>query len=228
MTRSPQQRAQEPTGFDFTSHMRAVCDRLVSRIEELRHIDLQRVAISCTQARNSGPYGLYASLTPLRFADGARVERRGNTYYRAQTVLDAEGREMLYILTFCLPRFMDLDFRAKLATILHELWHIGPQFDGDLRRHAGRCYIHSGSQKNYDAAMEALADRYLREHGPSASHVFLHSRFADLQRIFGRVYGVRLARPKLLKISAAEARQYLAEDARRVSAAARTSSTRVS
>jgi predicted metallopeptidase len=218
MTDSPRQRAPGQAGFDFTHHMRLVCQRLVSGLDELRHIDLQRVAISCTRARNRGPYGLYASLTPLRFAGGARVERRRTGYYRTQTVLDAHGREMLYILSFCLPRFMDLDFRTKLATILHELWHIGPRFDGDIRRHAGRCYVHSASQQRYDAAMEQLADRYLRESWPSPCHVFLHSHFADLQRIFGRVHGVRVARPKLLRISADEARPYLAEDAARAHA----------
>lgn len=215
MTRSPPQRERDPVGFDFPRHMRAVCEHIVSRLDELRHIDLQRVAISCTQARKRGPYGLYASLTPLRFAGGARVERRGATYYRAQTVLDPQGREMLYILTFCLPRFQDLDLRAKLATILHELWHISPRFDGDLRRHAGRCYAHSGSQKRYDAAMEQLADRYLRQHGSAARHVLLDNRFADLQNMFGRVYGVRVARPKLVKIPAVAARQYMDQEAAR-------------
>jgi predicted metallopeptidase len=213
MTTSPRQRERGQAGFDFTGHIRVVCGRLVSGLVELQHIDLQRVAISCTRARKRGPYGLYASLTPLRFAGGTRVERRHGGYYRTQSVRDRHGREMLYILSFCLPRFMDLDFRTKLATILHELWHISPRFDGDLRRHAGRCYVHSASQQRYDAAMEQLADRYLREHWPSPSHVFLHSQFADLQRIFGRVHGARVTRPKLLRISPEEARRYLAEDA---------------
>lgn len=211
MTTSTEHRKRAQAGFDFISHMRAVCERLVAGLVELQHIDLERVAISCTQARKRGPYGLYASLTPLRFAGGAMVERRPGGYYRTQTVLDRQGREMLYILTFCLPRFMDLDFRTKLTTILHELWHISSRFDGDIRRHAGRCYMHSASQQRYDAAMEQLADRYLREQWPSPSHVFLHSRFADLQRVFGRVHGVRVARPKLLRISAAEAQRCLAE-----------------
>jgi predicted metallopeptidase len=213
MTTSPRQRERGQAGFDFTGHIRVVCGKLVSGLVELQHIDLQRVAISCTRARKRGPYGLYASLTPLRFAGGTRVERRHGGYYRTQSVRDRHGREMLYILSFCLPRFMDLDFRTKLATILHELWHISPRFDGDLRRHAGRCYVHSASQQRYDAAMEQLADRYLREHWPSPSHVFLHSQFADLLRIFGHVHGVRVTRPKLLRISPEEARRYLAEDA---------------
>ena len=63
---------------------------------------------------------------------------------------------MLYILNFYLPRFLDLPFREKLTTMLHELWHIGPKFDGDVRRLGGRCFAHGSSQKQYDAHVEAL------------------------------------------------------------------------
>jgi hypothetical protein len=203
----------ERAGFDFTSHVRTVCDELVAHLPELAHIDLQRVAMSCTRARKRGPYGLYASLTPMRFAGGAQVERRRGRYFTTQKLFDPHGREMLYILSFCLPRFMDLDFHAKLATILHELWHIGPRFDGDLRRHAGRCYVHTASQQSYDAAMRQLADRYLSDHGNAPHLAFLRGSLADLQRLHERVVGVRIARPKLLPITADAARQLLAETA---------------
>ena len=67
-------------------------------------------------------------------------------------------------LAIALPalRFMDVDFEEKLVTIFHELWHVSPRFDGDLRRHPGRCYMHTGSQKDYDAQMLRLARRWLR------------------------------------------------------------------
>ena len=46
---------------------------------------------------------------------------------------------MLYVMTFCLPRFLEQSFDDKFVTIFHELFHIGPSFDGDFRRHSGRC-----------------------------------------------------------------------------------------
>jgi hypothetical protein len=200
-------------GFDFTRHMRTVCEDMVARLPELAQVDLTRVAISFAQARKRGPFGLYASLTPLRFAGGARVERRRGRYYKSQTLYDARGREMLYILSFCLPRFMDLEFREKLATMLHELWHIGPRFDGDIRRHAGRCYAHSPSQQRYDAAMLQLADRWLALDPAPALHEFLRGRFEDLRRRYGRVCGLKVSHPKLLPITAEEARRLQARDA---------------
>ena len=53
-------------GFDFTSHVRAVCESLVERLPELDHVDLSRVAISFAQARKRVLHGLQASLTPMR------------------------------------------------------------------------------------------------------------------------------------------------------------------
>lgn len=202
----------DQAGFDFTSHMRTVCADMVARLPELSHVDLTRVAISFAQARTGDAHGLYASLTPMRFAGGSRIEKRRGRYFRAQTLRGDDCREMLYILSFCLPRFMDVDFREKLATILHELWHIGPRFDGDIRRHAGRCYAHSASQQHYDAAMLQLADRWLSLGPPPASHAFLRCRFQDLQRLYGRVYGLRVSRPKLLPVSAEEAHRILAQE----------------
>ena len=199
-----------PVGFDFTSHIRIVCAEMVTRLPELSHVDLSRVAISFAQARKGSAHGLYASLTPMRFAGGSCVEKRRGRYYRSQTLRGDDGREMLYILSFCLPRFMDVDFREKLATILHEMWHIGPQFDGDLRRHAGRCYVHSPSQQHYDAVMLRLADRWLSLNPPPVTYAFLQYRFQDLQRLYGRVYGLRVSRPKLLPITAEEAGRLLA------------------
>lgn len=193
--------------------MRAVCVDMVARTPELSHVDLTRVAISFTQARNNGQSGLYASLTPLRFAGGAQVERRRGQYFKSQTLRDRQGREMLYILSFCLPRFMDLELREKLATILHELWHISPRFDGDIRRHGGRCYVHSSSQRHYDAAMLQLAERYLASDPDPALYAFLLGRFEDLQRCYGRVHGLKVSRPKLVPITAEEARRIQASAA---------------
>ena len=57
--------------FDFTPHIRRVCDDMVARLPELAHIDMSRVAVAFCQARKPVPHGMFASLTPLRFAGGA-------------------------------------------------------------------------------------------------------------------------------------------------------------
>src|SRR5262245_21002412 len=139
--------------FDFTLHIRRLCDDMVARLPELAHIEMSRVAVCFCQARKAVPHGMYASLTPLPFAGGAMtMQRRGRTY-SIQSVCDASGQELLYILSLYLPRFQNLDFREKLITVLHELWHISPDFSGDIRRHEGRYHAHTHSQCEYDEQM---------------------------------------------------------------------------
>jgi len=185
-------------GFDFTSAMRRVCQEVVQLTPELAHVDLERVAVSFCQARKRGNYGLFASLTPLRFADGAATTvRRGRTY-AIQRFRSPGGSEFLYVLTFCLPRFADLCLREKLITIFHELWHISPHFNGDIRRHEGRCYAHTSSQAVFDQAMGVMADRWLAREPRQELWGFLRHSFAELRRLHGGLYGLQLPRPKLL------------------------------
>ena len=55
------------TGFDFSVHVRRLCDGIVERLDEFAHIDMSRVAIRTCQVRQTGRFGMQASLTPLRF-----------------------------------------------------------------------------------------------------------------------------------------------------------------
>ena len=188
------------TGFDFTLHMRRLCEDMAARLDQLRHVDMSRVAVSFAQTRRAGSQGMFASLTPLRFAGGRMHVFRRKRRWGIQRLYDADGREMLYILDFYLPRFLDLPFREKLTTVLHELWHIGPKFDGDLRRLHGRCYAHGSSQKQYDAHAEALLDRWLSLGPPEPLYGFLRSNFHELVSTHGRVYGRKVPNPKLVPL----------------------------
>lgn len=184
-------------GFDFTAAIRTLCADMSLRLHELRHIDLERVAIGWRSARHRLPHGVYATLTPLRFADGATHETRRGRRWRIEPLVDSAGREYLYLLSFYLPRFLDLTLEGKLSTIVHELWHIGPRFDGDLRRHAGRCYAHGHSQRVYDAAMDRLAQEWLAGDPPEHLYEFLSRNFDELHAEHGGVRGDRWRTPRL-------------------------------
>jgi len=194
------ERSEALAPLDFTARMRVLCEDVVSRLTELAHVDMSRVAVAFSQARKPVRHGLFASLTPLRFAGGAETGRRRGRLYRVQSLRDRAGQEMLYILRFCLPRFLDLDFREKLITVLHELWHISPAFDGDIRRHAGRYHAHTHSQAEYDEEMGLLVDRWLAHQPPEELWGFLRQDFRELLRRHGRIVGVRIPRPLLVPI----------------------------
>jgi hypothetical protein len=135
----------------------------------------------------------------MRFRHGELTRRRSGGLYQVQRYF-IEGREMLYLIAFCLPRFLDQDFDDKFITLFHELYHISPSFDGDLRRHAGRCTLHTQSKRLYDAHMAHLARAYLSNGAERRLHDFLRLNFAQLRHRHGSVVGAVVPRPRLLPI----------------------------
>jgi hypothetical protein len=187
--------------FDFCGHVRRLCADIVARCDKLWHIDVARLLFAVTQARNGRAHGLQARVTPLRFREGRLTRRGRGTAYQVQRYF-VGAQEMLYVVTFCLPRFLDQDFDDKFITLFHELYHISPAFDGDLRRHEGRCAIHSRSKRGYDAHMAGLAREYLANGADPALHAFLRLNFAQLQQRHDKVIGVAVPRPKLIPVPA--------------------------
>jgi hypothetical protein len=176
---------------------------VVTRSEIFRHIDVSRLLFGVTQARSGRPHGLQARVTPLRFRFGKLTHRRRGVKYQVQRYF-VGGREMLYVVTFCLPRFLNLDFDEKLVTLFHELYHIGPAFDGDLRRHGGRYAIHTHSKRCYDKHMAQLARAYLTDGAEPALYGFLRLNFAQLHHRHGGIVGAAIPRPKLLPVAASK------------------------
>lgn len=197
MDRNPISSAE---GLDFTAHMRRLCEDLSTRLSELAHIDVSRVAMRICQVRRRGLHGLQASLTPLRFTGGELETVRRGRRYTVERLYDADGREMLYLLSFYLPRFLNHSLEEKLATVCHELWHISPRFDGDLRRHEGRCYAHGPRESDYHAAMIDLARRWQALEPAGGLYAFLGGNFRQLLARYGRVYGTRIPTPRLIPI----------------------------
>lgn len=191
-----------PRGFDFTRHMRLLCEDITRRGPQLRHIDMQRVAVSLRQARKRVKHGMWAALIPLRFENGACETVRRGRRYGVQRAWTEDGHEALYIVNFYLPRYLQLSFHEKLTTVFHELWHISPEFNGDLRRHSGRCFAHSPSQKQYDAHVEQLTQEWLALAPPPPVYDFLRCDFSQLQQRHGAVYGTRFRDPKLIPLAA--------------------------
>src|SRR5205807_7627897 len=75
-----------------------------------------------------------------------------------------------------------------------------PAFDGDLRRHAGRCAVHTHSKREYDRQMADLARAYLASGPDAALHAFLRLNFGQLQRRHGNVVGIVVPRPKVVPV----------------------------
>lgn len=189
----------ESGGYDFSLQMSRLIGDIVKRHEPLAHLDLDRLLVTVTQARSHRKYGLQAKITPLRFRHGQLTEMRRGRLFQVQRYL-VDGRELFYLVTFCLPRFLNQTFEEKLVTIFHELYHISPLCNGDLRRHQGRYCLHTSSQKRYDQQMHAWATAYLRSKPEPELYSFLRLNFDQLHSCHGAVQGVTVPMPKLILV----------------------------
>jgi predicted metallopeptidase len=189
--------------FDFGRAVATLLADICRHVPEFSGFDPRRILIGFLQARHARGHGLQARVTPLRFPGGQLVRTARGRLFQVQRFVVAEV-EMLYVMTFCLPRFLDQSFEQKMVTLFHELFHIGPEFDGDLRRHPGRCTFHTSSKSAYDEHMAELARRYLAGGANPRLHGFLRLNYAQLRARHGQVLAVRLPRPKILALPVAE------------------------
>jgi len=186
--------------FDYTAAIAAVCSDICFRVPELRHIDMSRVAVGFSQTKNSEPFGIFASTTPLRFENGEPCyQSRGRTW-TVQRHFRPDGVEYLYILYFYVPRFIELSLSQKLDTIVHELYHVNPLFNGDLRRFAGRRFAH-GSRKRYDQIVSRLVQQWLKHDPPSDLWDFLCYNYKDLVAKYGKPSGTRIPTPRIIPVA---------------------------
>ncbi len=158
------------------------------------HIDARCITVCISSGRN-GRGGICGKLVPLRFQDGHRVIRHRNTLYRMPDV-SRNGVPQLYIIYFYMPRFFDRDARDKLRIIFHELYHISPSFNGDIRRMAEKKSAHGHSREAFDRHFQAECELYYRHIQDSPYMRFLSLDSQGLHSTFKKVRSVRMKHPK--------------------------------
>lgn len=188
----------EPTQWDFNQAMAALVADIIQVIPEFSHYRSQQIAISAAYSRSSRRSGVLAYVLPLRYDHGSPVELRKQgclIQHWAMPVMNHNGEELLYIVYFLLPRFLKLSFRDRLETVIHELYHIHPRFNGDLRRFTGRNRLH-GNMKQFDKKVSELTDAYLY-HGSSPSLLsVMRCRYDAILKQFGAISAHQWVEPK--------------------------------
>lgn len=190
----------EVSTLNLTRELEILIADIVRRVPELGHIDASRVLVCISSTRGGGVHGTYAKIHPLRFAGGLRtmeVRRGRRTCTCTMPEVTFGGREILYIIYFLVPRFLNLPLREKLVTVFHELYHVSPLFDGDLRRFPGRNYAHGSSRKGYNAIVAGLVDSYLRVPDRPDFTGFLEGDMEQLRARHRAVVGRRFPAPRI-------------------------------
>jgi hypothetical protein len=178
----------------------ALCVHLLGkRVAKLAHLRPAQIVHGITQARNRSRYGVFAECHGLRFKHGAREMVSGRNAW-VWPEIRVRGQEILYYITYYLPRFLDLPPAERLNTLVHELWHISPRFDGDLRRFPGRNEYHGAS---FDREVRALCDEARAQLDPER-FPFLRWSFDELTARYGGVVGAKLKKFRPRRVHPAE------------------------
>lgn len=187
------------TTLNLTGELeRLICD-ITLRTPELHHIVPEKLLV-CVSTGRAGRGGSLAKIHPLRFAGGERSvkARRGRrSVLCTMPSITHRGEEMLYVIYFLIPRFLELSFREKMITVFHELYHISPACDGDIRRFPGRNYAHGSSTKSYNLLMGQLVDRYLETIPDRFALNFLEGNLAALRSRHSAIVARRLQAPRI-------------------------------
>lgn len=185
--------------LNLTGELERLIRDIVARTPELQHICTEKLLLCVSSGRPTAG-GSLAKIHPLRFAGGEKSvqTRRGRrSVLCTMPTIVHQGEEMLYVIYFLVPRFLELSFREKMITIFHELYHISPDCDGDIRRFPGRNYAHGSSTKSYNLLMGQLVDRYLERLQDHSALEFLKGNLSDLRSRHRSIVARRLPAPRI-------------------------------
>ncbi len=189
--------------INITDVIMLIIREIASRTALFRHIDVTRVLVCISSNKSRRRGATFGKLVPLRFKDGATTLRyRGRTYTMPKVV--SGGMEQLYIIYFYYPKFFNMPPMEKLRVIFHELYHISPDFNGDIRRLCEVKASHGGSRKKFDLLFENEMKEFYGYISGTPYMNFLGMDTAALERSFKKVYGRRLKVPKPLAAGAAQ------------------------
>jgi predicted metallopeptidase len=106
---------------------------IARRIPELSHVRADRVLVVAGEARRASR----ATIRPMRVADTGKLRSRTGT--RRKPRVTFRGHPILYVMTMRPLFFRNSTPEARVESVIHELFHVSPKFDGTLasdRRHA--------------------------------------------------------------------------------------------
>lgn len=147
---------------NFNHAIRALLRDVVARSPKFQHIKPSRVLVVAGEARRASR----GTVRPLCFRGTKSTDARG----RRKPIIRYRGRRMLYLITLRPLFFRASDPEQRIRTVLHELFHISPKFDGTL--HQGRRHARMGDR--FSARLRPIVRRYLKECPPEIRAPFAH------------------------------------------------------
>ncbi|HSV96782.1 MAG TPA: putative metallopeptidase [Spirochaetota bacterium] len=181
--------------INLTDVITLIIQEIASRCEAFSHVDARRVLVCMATNRSNASGGTFGKLVPLRFKDGAETLRyRGKLY--AMPRLRNGGVDQRYLIYFYHPRFFNLSPIEKLKVIFHELYHISPYFNGDIRRLASHKASHGNSRERFDDYFENDLRKFHAYIVKTPYMKFLGMNARALRLSFEKIKGRRMKMPR--------------------------------
>ncbi len=181
--------------INLSAALKDIVAEIAHRAPSFAHIDPKKLHICISSNRNNGRGATFGKLVPLKFKGGQELMYyRGRCYTIPRVVQD--DTRILYLIYFYSPRFFDLSAQEKLRVIFHELYHINPDFDGDIRRFGKSGSAHGNSKKKFDLRFEMELREFLVQIAATPHWDFLAMDTAALFASYDRVVSHRMRTPK--------------------------------
>ncbi|MGE3188832.1 MAG: hypothetical protein AB7H88_21160 [Vicinamibacterales bacterium] len=204
-------------GLNYTAHITRLMRDVVRRVPALGFIDVDRMLVFARPGRTGaeGPYATCHSLTLpdsepgyyfWRDAATGQVTRRSEWFVTRSPRVLVGGRQIDYLFSFSLPRFVDQklgtsrkrvlypsgtpDWVAKLDTIVHELYHVDPGQAGlrPVECQDGRPSFLTHSPRFFED-VAAMVGEYFASGPDAALTDFLHDDFLGAIARHGAITG---------------------------------------
>ncbi len=176
-----------------------IYDMIIST-DEFKSFDLNRILICCASNRKDCKGATYGKLLPLRFKDGAEIIRHNGKFYTIPKVR-LNDFEILYIIYLYIPKFFNLSADDKVRVMFHELYHISPDFNGDIRRMGKFKAAHGHSKKSFEEKYIEYAENYLKKIRNSDYLNFLKMNSEEIQNRYNTVKYRRMKSVKPVLLS---------------------------
>jgi hypothetical protein len=142
--------------LDLTEGLRVAATEVCAHVPELGHVRVPEVHFAVFYSRQARRTLTYARCYPLT----TTVRKRGKRVYCLTPVVTPGGLTARYVLAFAWTRYWEMTPRERLLTLVHELYHVGPAFDGEARTFPSGGW-HGRGRKWFDKVVEGLADDHL-------------------------------------------------------------------
>ena len=181
--------------INLSETLTSIMQNIVQFSPSLNHIDINRVLVCIGSNKCGRRGGLYGKLVPLKFENGLEVLKYKGSIYGIPEI-SHNSRTVLYVVYFYMPRFFDLSWEEKLRVIYHELYHISPHFNGDIRRMGKVKTAHGHSKLRYDSLYWNELKRFLNniQAGPHLNFLEMDSKTLFIH--YKKVTGIRMKNPK--------------------------------